>query len=92
MDLVGGMAYSDLIVQGVLFQLIDQLGSNAIISQALISQRSGVPLTTVQYALRRLIKNGHVVSEFEPGVGHRYRRPDGSASSPEPPPTTASSR
>lgn len=81
MNPVGSMAYSDAIIQRVLFELIDQRGSNAVISQTLISEKSGVPLTTVQYALRRLIRQGHVISEFEPGVGRYYRRPDGSTSS-----------
>jgi len=81
MTLVGSMAYSDILVQTALFELIDKLGSDAVISQSLISETSGIPLTTVQYALRRLIKSGHVISDFETGVGYRYRRPDGSTSS-----------
>lgn len=68
-----GMAYSDRDVYRTLKALIEQHGSDAIISQNAIAAAAGVPLRTVQYSLHRLMVTGRVSGEFTPGLGYRYR-------------------
>jgi DNA-binding GntR family transcriptional regulator len=78
MQLLAGMAYSDTIVLDVLKRLITASTTPGdVISQSRIADESGVPLTTCQYALRRLIKMGKIKSEFTPGIGRTYTIPSG---------------
>lgn len=72
-EIVDGMAYSDTVVHNVLRSLIEEMGEEAVISQALIAERSKIPLTTVQYALRRLAITGRIQGRFTSGIGYRYR-------------------
>ena len=68
---VEGMAYSDVLILTVLKTLIEEKG-DAVISQSLISQRSGVPLSTCQLALRRLKHAKKIRADFQIGIGCKY--------------------
>lgn len=68
---IGGMAYSDALVLTVLKTLIEENG-DGVISQSTISNRSGVPLSTTQLALRRLRRAQKIRAHFIIGIGYRY--------------------
>ena len=74
-----GMAYSDILILSVLKTLIDEKG-NEVISQALISERSGVPLSTCQLALRRLKHAQKIRADFQIGIGCKYEVLDNGSS------------
>jgi DNA-binding IclR family transcriptional regulator len=70
-----GMAYSDTIVYETLIDLIAQMGSDAIITNATISAASGVPPRTVTRALKRLMNARKIEKNQTPGIGCTYRLP-----------------
>lgn len=86
MQVLMGMAYSDTVVQDVLKMLLHELGDEAVISQTMIAERAGIPLTTCQYALRRLMRANRVIGDFSVGIGYRYRIGDGRSSTATAPP------
>ena len=77
MYILAGMAYSDVIAFNTLCSLIEKFGINAVITQKMISQESGLPLSTTQYALRRLMSSNKIVGQFRAGVGYTYKVIDG---------------
>lgn len=79
---VGSMAFSDLIVLQALSALLEEHGPDAIISQTMISEASGVSWATTQRALYRLMRTGRLVGHFRRGVGYQYRIPDEQALHP----------
>lgn len=73
--LVGGMAYSDVIVLKALQRLIRLHGSDTVLSYARIGEAAGTPLNTTIRALKRLQTQQRIVPERTP-VGYRYRITD----------------
>lgn len=78
MRIFQGMAFTDRIVFLSLQELIAERGEDAVISQNDIAEYTGMALSTTQYALRRLIKNGYISGDFTIGVGYKYRINNGS--------------
>jgi hypothetical protein len=74
--IVGGMAYSDVVILETVKRLVAQHGPDAPISYAMICEASGAALNTTIRALARLKQRGDLVASYTPRRGYSYRIPN----------------